>query len=96
MSCVVPTYCANGLLPVQNSMVLSTRASTTVHTAYAGDISKKMISLRNLQLVARMFHFATRLNNEKEPTQDDVNKAAVIKRADTLRCLIFISFGFRC
>ena len=50
-----------------------------------------IISLRNFELVAWVFHLATRLNNENEPTQELVSKVAASNSADTLRCLIFIS-----
>ena len=54
-----------------------------------------MISLRNFELVAWVFHLATRLNKENEPTQELVSKVAASNSADTLRCLIFISINFK-
>ena len=50
-----------------------------------------MISLRNFEFVAWVFHLATRPNSENEPTHELVSKVAASNSAETLRCLVFIS-----
>ena len=53
-------------------------------------MTKNMISLRNLLLVAFLFHDANLLNIEKDPTQELAQRVHAIRQADTERCLIFI------
>ena len=50
----------------------------------------KMISLRNFEPVARVFHFASLLKSENEPTHELVSNVAARNITDTLRYLIFI------